>query len=309
VTNVVTEHDAWGVTAVLRHGPAAAAGTTPTAPPVYTELWTPTATDRSGGDSAVITRGGADISALAVTVPNAVRVRAVRFWRLHQSNDLEWIDAARIDDQGGSHAPLLVRMPLVDGTTSVPWEAGQYRADVLTGDGIHRISVVVAKQFGDAPGPDDWPTTAPGTVAATSSDPSAIRIGMFATVDGSAVSIPARDSGPLDEADAWSDVALGGDAAVASIYLPRANGLGVMLTSHAAVDAASIARLSPDPLANAPAPSGGISDAQGRTPFVVFPAPGGGVWTPGLYAVTVDWKDAAGAHHGTWHVELRPGVG
>ena len=47
---------------------------------------------------------------------------------------------------------------------------------------------------------------------------------------------------------------------------------------------------------------------RGRTPFVVFAAPDGGVWPPGVYAVTVDWTDAAGSHHGTWHVELRPGA-
>ena len=73
--------------------------------------------------------------------------------------------------------------------------------------------------------------------------------------------------------------------------------------------AASIHRLTPEPLADAPEATGGISNLRGRTPYVVFPAPDDGVWTPGVYALTVDWKDAAGAHQGTWHVELRPGAG
>jgi len=81
-----------------------------------------------------------------------------------------------------------------------------------------------------------------------------------------------------------------------------------MLTSHAAVEASSIVRLAPEPLTNAPTATGGISNTQGRTPFVMFEAPQGG-WTPGVYAVTVDWTDAAGTHHGAWHVELRPGAG
>jgi hypothetical protein len=144
-------------------------------------------------------------------------------------------------------------------------------------------------------------------VAAATSDPSAIRVGLFATVDGAVVSIPARESQPLEEAQAWGDEVFADGSIVATTYLPRATGLGVMLTSHAAVEAASIHRLAPDPLSNPPPASGGISDAQGRTPFIVFAAPDG-VWTPGVYAVTVDWKDAAGVHHGTWHVELRPGV-
>ena len=82
---------------------------------------------------------------------------------------------------------------------------------------------------------------------------------------------------------------------VATSYLPRATGLGVMLTSHAAVGASSIRRLAPEPLAESPEAFGGISNMRGRTPFVVFPAPDGGVWPPGVYAVTVDWQDASGA--------------
>ncbi len=172
VTNAVTEHDAWGVTAILGHGPAAA-GTTSVSPARYTELWTPTLTDASGADTAVVTRDGAEVAALGITVPDGVQPRGVRFWRLHQSNEFEWINAARIDNQAASHAPLLVRMPLLDGVASVPWEAGQYRVDVLIGNAIHRISVVIERQFGDVSGPDDWPSGTPDLVAATASDPSA----------------------------------------------------------------------------------------------------------------------------------------
>ena len=276
---------------------------------LYRELWTATSKDPSGADSAVVTRRGADVAALGVTVPDGVQPQAVRFWRLHKSNEFEWINAARIDDQAQARAPLLVRIPLLDGVSTVAWEAGQYRVDVLTADGIHRISVVIEQQFGDAPGPDDWPTTGPGTVAATASDPSAIRIGLFATVDGAAVSIPSRKSEPLSEVATWSDMAQVSGPIVGAMYLPRATGLGVMLTSHAAVKGATIRRIAPEPLPDPPEASGGISDAQGRTPYIVFAEPDGGVWTPGVYALTVDWDDAAGTHHGTWHVALLPGVG
>jgi hypothetical protein len=33
------------------------------------------------------------------------------------------------------------------------------------------------------------------------------------------------------------------------------------------------------------------------------------VWMPGVYAISVAWSDGAGTHQGTWHVELRPGLG
>ena len=55
--------------------------------------------------------------------------------------------------RGRHDAPLLVRMPLLDGVGAAPWDAGQYRVDVLIGDGIHRISVVISNQFGDVPEP------------------------------------------------------------------------------------------------------------------------------------------------------------
>jgi len=300
VTTAVTAHDAWGVTAVLSREPAADGATT--ASPRYSEQWTPAPAEAGGADTAVVTRGGAEVAALGITVPDAVPVRAVRLWRLHQSNELEWIDATRIDDPAQRPAPLLVRLPLLDGVDLVPWEAGTYRVDVLVGDAIRRISVVIAGQFGDPPGPDDWPTGLPDTVEATASDPSGVQFGLFATVDGVGVSIPSRQTEPLDEAQAWDDVS------VMAAYLPRATGLGVMLTSHAAVEAASIRRLSPEPLSDPPDATGGISNLRGRTPYVVFPAPGDGVWTPGVYALSVDWKDAAGAHRGTWQVELRPGA-
>ncbi|MFL5667767.1 MAG: hypothetical protein ACJ77U_00120 [Chloroflexota bacterium] len=304
---VVTEHDEWGVTAVLRHGPGVA-GPAPTTAPRYTEWWAPISNNGNAVEMAVVPRGGAEVAALAVTAPDAVNIRGVRWWELHQSNEFEWINAARIDGRADVSAPLLARVPARDAASVVPWDAGQYRADVLTDDGIHRISVEIAKQFGDIPRPDDWPSGGADSIAAIVGDPSAIRVGMFATVDGGAVSIPARASEPLSEAAAWHDLAVDTDPAVAAIYLPHATALGVMLTSHAAVQAASIQRLSPDPLPKAPTATGGISNTQGRTPFVMFEAPGG-VWTPGVYAVTVDWQDAAGAHHGAWHVELRPGAG
>jgi len=306
VTESVTPHEGWGVAAFLiaRRG-SSGIPVSPVAPR-YIERWARTSSDATGSDTVYVNREDRSIAALGVTTPNGVQTRAVRIWRLHAGDELEWIDAARIDDGAANGTPLLVRPPLADGA-AMPWDAGHYRVDVLTGDGIHRISVLIPNRFGNVPGPDEWEPPTSNVVTAAESDPSGIQSGLFATVDGSAVSIPAPESEPLGESQAWSDVAVGGGSSVASAYLPRATGLGVMLTSHAAVGTASIRRLAPDPLPDPPAASGGISNMRGRTPFVVFQAPDG-VWTPGVYALTVDWEDAAGPHHASWHVELRPGI-
>jgi hypothetical protein len=80
-----------------------------------------------------------------------------------------------------------------------------------------------------------------------------------------------------------------------------------MLTSHASVRLAIVRRLAPDANFLAQPMMGGISESQGRTPYLVFAPRGGGAWPPGVYAITVRWTDAGGLHVETWHVELTPG--
>ena len=66
-------------------------------------------------------------------------------------------------------------------------------------------------------------------------------------------------------------------------------------------------RLAPSPLAPVPPARGGLSESQGRTPYVVFAAPDGEALAAGVYALSVSWTDDAGLHATTWHVELLPG--
>ena len=115
----------------------------------------------------------------------------------------------------------------------------------------------------------------------------------------------------MSDEEAWRTV-LGesgglGRTAVATAYLPRATGLGVMLTNHAGVRLAIVRRLAPDARFLAAPMLGGISAVQGRTPWIAFAPRSGGAWPPGVYAITVHWTDPAGLHEETWHVELRPG--
>ena len=98
-----------------------------------------------------------------------------------------------------------------------------------------------------------------------------------------------------------------GPRMVAAAYVPRATGLGVMLTNHATVQLAIVRRIAPDSRFLAAPVLGGISETRGRTPWVAFAPRDGGAWPPGVYAMTVYWTDPAGSHDETWHVELRPG--
>jgi len=90
-------------------------------------------------------------------------------------------------------------------------------------------------------------------------------------------------------------------------FLPRATGLGVMLGPNVDVQMADLARLAPDPLITQPPVHAGLVPRNGLSPYVLFDGPARRALEPGVYAVSVSWRDAGGLHAGTWHVELRPG--
>ena len=123
------------------------------------------------------------------------------------------------------------------------------------------------------------------------------------------MSLPATQTRPLDDDAAWLDLGDRANDVVATAYLPRASGLGVMLTSHAAVSSATIRRLAPEARSTPRRPPAGSPKATAGRRTCCSPAPDETIWAPGVYAISVAWSDAAGAHEGTWHVELRPGAG
>lgn len=302
----VTIHDAWGVRAFLR-GNQGTVGTPGALR--YLERWVPITLGSDGREAATIERDEGSIVVLGVTVPLDEVAQDVRIWRVRHDDRLEWVDARQVD--GLVDGSFLYVRPGIAGSSYEPWEAGEYRIDVLLDDEIRRIGVGVTGRFGDVPPPGDPGAPPPRIVAAAASDPSAVRVGMFATVDGIGVPLAAVATRPLDEIDAWlaANQEHGGSAppTIAMAYLPRATGLGVMLTTRAFVHLAVLSRLAPAPLAPVPPARGGISNTQGQVPFVVFGARDGEAMAPGVYAISVGWSDETGLHAGTWHAELQPG--
>lgn len=304
LASILTPHDVWGVQTILLASRFAVKSTVPLR---YGADWSPAATDPGGFDTAAVGGDGRSIVILGVTAPRAEQPEDARIWRVHEDDQLEWVDAT-LSDSGDANGSFLFMRPGVNGVPFEAWDPGQYRIEVLVKGGIHRIDVGVLDETGTIPPPDEWVASQPDTVPASASDPSNVRVGLFATVDGVGVPVAAPASRSLDEDSAWVDLARTGGDIVKTAYLPRATGLGVMLTSHAFVETATINRLAPDGRFQAPPSQGGISLIEGRTPYVLFAAPGGGVWRPGIYAISVTWRDPAGTHRATWHVELRPGL-
>ncbi|HEV8402541.1 MAG TPA: hypothetical protein VGQ31_05860 [Candidatus Limnocylindrales bacterium] len=304
----LVDHAAWGIAAMVAGPPPAS-----DAPPAtgFVELWSPAVSESGGGDRAFLARDQQSIVALGVTVPAGAGAADARIWRIHDDDRLEWIDAHLVGGRGPAGTLLLIQPPSA-GLAYTSWNGGHYRIDVLTDDGIHRIALDIAGRFGNVPGPDPWPPALADLVAARKGDPTVTRQGPFATVDGVSVDLPATPGPPLDEAGEWrAALASSGSPSaaptVAVAHLPRATGLGVMFTEHAVIDSATVKRLAPDGLIDAGPAFGGVSSLHGRTPYLVFIPTGGAAWAPGVYAITAAWTDPAGAHAGTWYVELRPG--
>lgn len=308
VAPAIKAHDQWGVRAILV---ARRPNVGLPASPRFQERWSRTKPDLAGVDTAYVARDEQSIVALGITFPPDIAPLDVRIWRLHANDRLEWIDARPLESGDAVGAFTFARVG-ASGTATQAWPGGHYRIDILAEDTVHRIALQIPGRFGSVPAPDEWPQAEANLVGPEATDPSPVRVGLFATVDGVGVPLAARTSPLMTEEEAWQrvhseEIAGLGDSVVASAYLPRATGLGVMLTSHAGVRLAIVRRIAPDPRFFATPMLGGISESQGRTPWVAFAPRAGGVWPPGVYAITVRWTDPAGLHAETWHVELRPG--
>jgi hypothetical protein len=307
LTAVIKPRDRLGVRAiVVARRPSVGSP----ANPRFQERWARATKDVDGMDAAYVAHDEQSIVALGLTAPVDAGVLDVRIWRLHANDEIEWIDIRPLDGDDPVGAVTFTHAGAAASTTPA-WAPGHYRLDVLAADGIHRLAVDIPGRFGSVPAPGEWKPAQANLVGPDESDPSGVQVGPFATVDGIGLSLAVSQRGLMSDEEAWRAVVEDGPtdamSPVASVFLPRATGIGVMLTSHADVGLATVRRIAPDPRFRASPMIGGISELRGRTPWVAFAPRAGGVWPPGVYAITVHWNDPAGFHAETWHVELRPG--
>ena len=305
--DVTYPHGAWGALIVSGIASFSVFGSPPI---VYEEAWSAAEPAANPDETATLLPGSNPVAALGLTFPAGQAPDDVRIWQLRPDDQYEWIDT-RIVAGPSPEDPMVFVRPVGDPVLAAPWDRAVYRFDILRDGRIERLLVALADSNHEVRPPAVRPATESRLVPPSASDPSGVRFGLFATVDGFGVPIGARASRPLDEAGAWRsslDVPDNGrPPTVAAAFLPRATGLGVMLTPHASLESAALRRLAPSTLISVPRLAGGLSNMQGATPYVVVAAPDGGVVPPGVYAITVTWSDDAGPHAETWHVELRPG--
>ena len=302
---VIQRHELWGIRAILINPAADAVAANERR---YAERWFPLPNHGERTPTAQVDPTDRSIVALGITFPPNHTPLDARIWRV-ASDGLEWIDTQAIDAVPSGGAFLYV----MGGDPARPWASGTYRVDVLVDGSVRRFGVTIPDRFSNVPGVTRRPALRAGGPLADPADAPLIDlpIGLFATVDGVAVSVPADEGPPLTETAAWLDVDPGTRRAprtfVAAEHLPRATGLGVVLPPRSVVMSATMARLAPEPFPVVPARvDEGARDGT-PTSHVLFRAPDGGTWAPGVYRLSVVWADFDGLHEGSWHAELRPG--
>ena len=303
---VIYRHEAWGVRAIVIL--PRAIDTPLGSKRRLAERWFPLDVDAPKTVTAQVDPTDLSIIALGLTFPPAHTPLDVRIWRATTSG-LDWIDTAPVDTVPSGGAFLYIRPGFAEGGVRT-WGAGTYRIDALVDGGIRRFAMTIPDRFSNVPPLPDRPSlrdqgALPDPADAVLPD---TPLGLFATVDGAGLPLGGVEGPSLDVAGAWLDVDPGTGRSprsfVATQDLPRATGLGVLLPPDSVVQAASFERLAPEPLPVEPERVGGLGTAA---PFVLYRAPTGGTWTPGVYRISVVWADVDGLHDRSWHVELRPG--
>jgi hypothetical protein len=300
------EHQTWGIRTLIRDPEPGAAGPAMAGVAEVVERW-------QGLTADDLPIGSLDppIVALGLTFPPAETPLDVRIWRA-AADGWEWLAADPLPDAPAD--TFLFAPPRVAGGYLAAWPAGRYRLEWLRPDGIERWTVQVQTRSATGQAalaplrPPD--RTLPSPLTPDFDVERDQRL--FAVSRGIAAGLPAVGTVPLDADATWRQVLATDPSAtfdpVASAYLPEANGLGVLLPTDARGASGSIVALGPD---------GGPVDAQrsvgirfgddGRAPFVVFRAPGGGTWLPGVYRLDMSWTGAEGPRRTSYHVEVRPG--
>lgn len=298
----IVPHDRWGVRAIVLDPEPDATGS-PHPGPVLVERWEPA--EAAADALARVQLGTADqgVLALGVTFPPDELPLDIRVWRDTDAGWV-WLDTPRIGSSPAFGGQLL-GPPRVDGIGLPTWPTGPYRIEVLSGDGIRRIDLDLPDRFEDVPDPTAAPLRPdPPLVSPFAPDFRTVEApGAFVVADGDATAVDAPEGPPMDPASLWIDGALG-------THAPRANGIGGIFGASASGATGTLRRVAPDDV-EAPAVRvvGLRFVGDERFPYVIFRAPGGSAFPPGVYRVDARWTESGEVRTASYHLELKPGEG
>ncbi len=300
---VVRDHEAWGIRTLIDDPEPGSSDAV--------ERWSalPGSGRSPDGPEVVLPSDAEAILALGLTFPTGDTPLDARIWRA-VGDGWEWLAADPLAADGVG--AFLFAPPKVAGGYLPTWPTGRYRIEWLAPQGIGTATIRVEGRFETGRAslvslrPPDRTLPSPLTPDFAVADDERL----FAVTRGIAAGLSGSGSIPLDAAAAWRqalDVRDELPPAVAMAYLPEANGLGVLLPSGTSGADGDITRLGPDGAVLDAQRSIGMHFATGRrSPYVIFRAPGGATWLPGVYRLDVTWSSPAGPRTASYHLELRP---
>ena len=305
VRAVVRAHDAWGVRAIVGR-PSALLGTAGDLR--FDEIWNAVPDQATGVPTIDIEPNDQTVVAIGITFPASHTPLDARIWLVHPDR-LEWVDTQPMDSRPAGGA-FLYRVANGDGSVQ-NWAAGRYRVDVLVDGSVRRFGFTLPNRFEIVPDGSEPPLELADLIDPAGGALPSLPIGLFVTASGVSIPLRAEEGPALTEAGAWLNVDPGTGRAprshVATAFVPGATGVGVMLPPGSVVQRSSVRRLAPEPLPGEPERVRDDEAAGNPTAHVLYRAPGGGAWSPGVYRISIVWADSSGLHDRSWHLELRPG--
>ena len=302
VAPVVQPHGDWGVRAIV-YGQAAAEDPSSAAPrgtTVLVERWRKTVPGPDGSRRVLLQTADQGVLLLGITHPHDDLPLDVRIWA-RTVDGWRWLDAEPVGTAPAAGAFLFG--PPREGDRTLPtWPTGSYLVEVLTGTGIRHIRVSLPDRFEVVPGPDPASPASGAPLAHTHvpSLASITAVGPFLVEGAVAIELEATPA-VADAADRWR---IGN----ASIHASRGNGLGVLLPAGAQDVTATLHRIAPVAAAlDAPRALGVRLTGGAPSPYLIFHAPNGTPWSPGMYRIQADWTLDGEPVAGAWDLELRPG--
>jgi hypothetical protein len=254
------------------------------------------------------------VAALGVTTPGDDVPLDVRIWRLRGNALPERLPVRELPGR----EPAGQRLFLAPSSPTRPrdhWSPGFYRIDLLMGDRISQVRVLLPGR----PEPEPW--RAKYTLAFTDlgSRFPELPPGPF-IVDQAGIPhhLAAVASEPLDERGAWLNAEWrpgpGSGRLVARVASDGVVAIGFKLAPSPAahIVKAVLHRLAPDGGPDPIAPMIGSRSYWGEPPlrtriaWAVSARDHELIWSSGLYRMDLEWADPSGHHRSSWHLDLVP---
>lgn len=277
--------------------------------------------ERVVSDAVLMATDGAAVAALGITSPLSDVPLDVRIWRLSRDGGAERLVLR--DLAGGQPAgQRLFRPPWGAGGEDEHWLPGLYRVDLLMGNYITRLTVLLpgtASERGRVtvfdPARDQASSPPAGSISSLGESFLSLPVGPFAIdAELGAVHLAALPGRSLDERETWlltgSGQRQGEGTSIARLASDRILAFGLELPDARRIRSAVLHRLAPVASTMSLATLPGWRRPGDTRPrawlawAMLRPGQHGEAWEPGVYRIDAEWLEGGRLERGSWHIDL-----